>query len=282
MSVHPADQYANNQFGGSQYSNWGGQAQPAAANGPGDQFNWMPHSGTMAGVTPGLEHLTQVDHLLVEQQIELVEVLIGYETANKYMIKNSLGQSMYYAVETDNSCCARQCLGSYRPFTIKVLDNYKKEVITMVRPFKGDCCWAPCWMQELDIMVAGQVIGHVVQEWSLFYPKFQIQDLYKGVVLRVHGPFSTTACCGDVEFKVLSRDGQVQVGKISKQWSGFVQEAYTDADNFGISFPLDLDHNVKATLLGACFLIDFMYYEGKQQRGQAGSLATTGAILNYA
>ena len=36
---------------------------------------------------------------------------------------------------------------------------------------------------------------------------------------------------------------------------------FTDADNFGINFPIDLDVKVKATLLGATFLIDFMYFE---------------------
>ena len=51
------------------------------------------------------------------------------------------------------------------------------------------------------------------------------------------------------------------VGKISKQWSGLVREVFTDADNFGISFPMDLDVRCKATLLGAVFLIDFMYFE---------------------
>ena len=53
----------------------------------------------------------------------------------------------------------------------------------------------------------------------------------------------------------------LQVGKISKQWSGVLKEAFTDADNFGISFPMDLDVKIKATLLGAVFLIDFMFFE---------------------
>ena len=54
-----------------------------------------------------------------------------------------------------------------------------------------------------------------------------------------------------------------QVGKISKQWSGvlMLKEAFTDADNFGISFPMDLDVKIKATLLGAVVLIDFMFFE---------------------
>ena len=35
-----------------------------------------------------------------------------------------------------------------------------------------------------------------------------------------------------------------QVGKITKQWTGLASEMFTDADNFGINFPLDLDVKV--------------------------------------
>jgi Scramblase. len=45
------------------------------------------------------------------------------------------------------------------------------------------------------------------------------------------------------------------VGKISKQWSGLLREAFTDADYFGITFPMDLDVKMKAVMIGACFLI---------------------------
>ena len=52
-----------------------------------------------------------------------------------------------------------------------------------------------------------------------------------------------------------SAEGETPVGQIRKQWSGIVKEYFTDADNFGITFPMDLDVNVKATLMAACFLI---------------------------
>lgn len=45
------------------------------------------------------------------------------------------------------------------------------------------------------------------------------------------------------------------MGKISKKWSGLAREIFTDADNFGISFPLDLAVRMKAVMIGACFLI---------------------------
>lgn len=54
--------------------------------------------------------------------------------------------------------------------------------------------------------------------------------------------------------QVVSLTGE-KVGKISKQWSGFAREVFTDADFFGITFPLDLDVRMKAVLLGATFLI---------------------------
>ncbi|ODM87167.1 Phospholipid scramblase 1, partial [Orchesella cincta] len=42
----------------------------------------------------------------------------------------------------------------------------------------------------------------------------------------------------------------------------FFEEAFTDADNFGISFPMDLDVPMKAVMLWAhAFCIDFMFFE---------------------
>ncbi len=106
----------------------------------------------------------------------------------------------------------------------------------------------------------GHVIGYVTQEWSICIPKFRIEDSTGECILRIEGPFCTFSICGDVEFQVLSKDGSTQVGKITKQWSGLVREAFTDADNFGISFPIDLDVSTKAVLLGACFLIVRIFF----------------------
>ncbi|KAF6770018.1 hypothetical protein AHF37_11824 [Paragonimus kellicotti] len=58
----------------------------------------------------------------------------------------------------------------------------------------------------------------------------------------------------------------MEVGRITKQWTNFIQEYFTDAENFGISFPMGLDVKIKATLLGAVFLIDFMFFETSQRR----------------
>lgn len=105
----------------------------------------------------------------------------------------------------------------------------------------------------------GTILGTVEQEWSIFCPSFAVKNASGDTVLRIEGPFCTMSICGDVEFKVMSGDGAVQVGKISKQWSGLLREMFTDTDYFGITFPMDLDVRMKAVMLGACFLIVSSY-----------------------
>ena len=42
----------------------------------------------------------------------------------------------------------------------------------------------------------------------------------------------------------LKRIFNLQIGEISKKWTGLGEEMFTDADNFGVSFPKDLDIKV--------------------------------------
>ena len=44
------------------------------------------------GCPPGLQYLTMVDQLLIKQKVEVLEVVTGIETANKYEVLNSMGQ----------------------------------------------------------------------------------------------------------------------------------------------------------------------------------------------
>lgn len=214
---------------------------------------------------PGLEYMAMVDQLIIKQQMEILEAFTGFETANKYKILNSLGQDVFYAKE-DTDCCTRQCCGPGRPFEMNILNNQMQEVMHLVRPLRCQACCFPCCLQELEVhSPPGTVIGTVEQEWSIFYPKFVIKDESGEPILRITGPFCGCECCSDVDFILTSVATDQEIGKISKQWSGLGKEVFTDADNFGINFPLDLDVKVKATLLGATFLIDFMYFEKQDQ-----------------
>uniref|UniRef100_A0AAY4EGA2 Phospholipid scramblase n=1 Tax=Denticeps clupeoides TaxID=299321 RepID=A0AAY4EGA2_9TELE len=182
------------------------------------------------GVPAGLEYLAQIDQVLIHQKIELLETLIGFETNNQYEVKNSMGQKIFDAKE-QTDCCTRNCCGPLRCFDIKITDHNGQEVVRLARPLRCSSCCCPCCLQEFSVLGAS-----------------------KETLLKVEGPLCAISCCGDVDFEVKSKDDRV-IGRITKQWSGLVKEAFTDSDNFGIQFPMDLDVKVKAVLLGACFLI---------------------------
>lgn len=55
--------------------------------------------------------------------------------------------------------------------------------------------------------------------------------------------------------QVHTADETTFVGRVTKQWTGLGKELFTDADNFGISFPVDLDIKMKAVMVGAVFLL---------------------------
>ncbi|KAF4519482.1 hypothetical protein B566_EDAN010091 [Ephemera danica] len=78
---------------------------------------------------------------------------------------------------------------------------------------------------------------------------------------------------------VMTPDCTEQVGTITKQWSGFIKESFTDADNFSVTFPKDLDVKMKAVMLGACFFIDFMHFENNKQNNDSGLAGILSCLL---
>ncbi|XP_041419329.1 phospholipid scramblase 1 isoform X2 [Xenopus laevis] len=239
------------------------QVQPGQAMPNQSGAAWMPLPAAIPNCPPGLEYLSQIDQILVHQQVELLEVLTGFETNNKYEIKNSMGQRVYFAAE-ENDCCTRNYCGPSRPFIMTIVDNTGREVIKLHRPCRCSACCFPCCLQKLEVQAPpGTVVGYIVQNWHPCLPKFTIQDERGQGVLKIRGPCIPCSCCADVNFEVKSMDESAVVGMISKQWTGSVKEIFTDSDNFGIQFPMDLDIKTKAVMLGACFLIDFMFFETK-------------------
>ncbi|XP_035871733.1 phospholipid scramblase family member 5 [Phyllostomus discolor] len=215
---------------------------------------WQPGHPLPGSLPPGLEYLSQLELIIIHQQVELLGMILGTETSNKYEIKNSLGQRIYFAVE-ESICFNRTVCSTLRSCTLRITDNSGREVITVNRPLRCNSCWCPCYLQELEIQAPpGTIVGYVAQKWDPFLPKFTIQNANKEDILKIVGPCATCGCFGDVDFEVKTMDEKLTIGKISKYWSGFVNNVFTNADNFGIHIPADLDVTVKAAMIGACFL----------------------------
>ncbi|XP_054152997.1 phospholipid scramblase 1-like [Oppia nitens] len=229
------------------------------------------------GCPQGLEYLLYVDQLLVKQKVELLEVLTGFETNNQYDIQNNLGQNIYLASE-NTDCCTRCCCGPNRAFEMRIMAANQQEVMHLTRPLRCDNCYCFCCLQYVRVeSPPGQLIGHVEQQWSCLRPAYRVIDANGEVILKILGPFCTFSIfCQDVEFQVVSKNGDIKVGRITKQWSGILKETFTDADIFGVVFPLDMDVKAKACLLAATILIDYMFFEkkGNDEKDRPGMMDT--------
>ncbi|VDN12626.1 unnamed protein product [Dibothriocephalus latus] len=202
--------------------------------------------------------------LVVKQKKKMLEIFTGFETENKYVVSNALGQQVFYAME-HLSFIARQLLGRSRKFEMKLVDCSVSEVLSVYRPFKcciRCCSLCPCstaCLDEVEINCpASGTVGCIRQQCRGCQTLYSVEDASNDRLLQIQGP---ALCCNfscigaNVSYKVLTADGVHIVGEISKQWRGLLQEYLTDADTFA----------AKALLMAATFLIDFMFFERKQR-----------------
>lgn len=54
----------------------------------------IPIPTPIDGVPAGLEYLTMVNTIMVHQKIEAIEILIGFETKNRYVLRNANGDQV--------------------------------------------------------------------------------------------------------------------------------------------------------------------------------------------
>jgi hypothetical protein len=113
--------------------------------------------------------------LMVGRQLEMLNVLLGYEQANKYSIKNPQGQDVGFIAEEEQSLTGsilRQLLRRRRAFYADVLDSNGKLAFKISRPIT--------WFlnSEIKITTADEnVIGLVKSDWHLWRRRF---DLFCG------------------------------------------------------------------------------------------------------
>ena len=83
-----------------------------------------------------MQSLSSVHGLVVSQQKEWGEILTGFETRNRYLVRDTSGNTMYIAGEEGGSILLRWFLKALRPFTIIVLTEEGQPVLRMTRGFR--------------------------------------------------------------------------------------------------------------------------------------------------
>ncbi|CAH1245351.1 PLSCR1 [Branchiostoma lanceolatum] len=209
----------------------------------------------------GLEYLTSLDKLRVSQTFGAEGPVCNFEN-NNYVIKNGRGQQVYFASEETN-CFCRQCCGPARAFHMSLYDKLSREVLHLVRPARCDACCFPCCLMTLTVKTGDEeTLGYVKQKWNIFHGILEVQDAEKKPWYHIRGPACPCRCFSNMEFKILSlEEDKKAVGSIAKRWGGPQDKYNMDHENFEIEFPYEVDVRMKAVLLGACFLVNYMYFE---------------------
>jgi len=199
-----------------------------------------------------MDSMSSIDTLVVSQKKEFGEILTGFETRNRYVVMDTAGNELYYAVE-QSSALLRWFFRALRPFTILIMDLQGKTVLRLVRPFRF-------YFHRLDIYDdKDNLLGSIQKRFSILRRIYSVLDRLGSEIFQLFGSILTPWT-----FNIMK--GDHEIGKIVKRWSGLLKEAFTDADNFGVMFPPNLEYMQKALILGAVFLIDFVHFERRGNR----------------
>jgi len=238
----------------------------------------------------GLEKMKDLDRIFIKQKFELLEMLTGCETENRYKVyaadenMEKTGEPIFKCKERSNFF-ARNCLsGDCRPFQMKVIheevhdddDGDQRELFLWLdRPCK---CTVLC-LNRPEISVTLKENGHdkylgkVVSQWDIMDMIFDVFDRDDKLCYKINGSccqwglFCNCPCdqCAKIQFQVLTPDNQ-PVGEIYKLYSGVMKELFTDTDNFCCIFPEMATPEHKALLLASVLFIDFRYFEVAPQQ----------------
>lgn len=199
--------------------------------------------------------VANADSLVIRQRKELTEVFTAMETKNRYEIDLPDGRTIMYAQEQGEGgmdFLRRNFLNTSRPFHIELSDGRGQDMMHLHRPWR--------WLfSRLDVLDGtGVRLGSIQQRFAVFSKRFSVLDPSGAEIAELHGPMLRPWT-----FRVLVR-GQ-EVGQITKQWSGLLREAFTDADTFGVQYGPGMSPQLRALALAATFLIDFLYFEHKSK-----------------
>ncbi len=192
-------------------------------------------------------------HLVIRQHHEVGE-WIGFETRNKYEIRDEKGLPIGFAAEQQKGIFGfliRQFLGHWRSFEIRIFNAARIPVLIAKHPFRF-------FFQRLEVFEAnGQFVGVIQQRFSILTKRFDVQNEHGQVVMEVSSPFWRI---WTFPFKFQGRE----LASIQKKWAGALSEIFTDKDNFHVGYTSpELTNEERWLVLAAAIFVDLQYFENK-------------------
>lgn len=265
---------------------------------------------SVSNAEEGLQRLLmQNETLIIERQLEMLNIFVGFEQCNKYTISNEQGESLGFIAEEDRGLLGtitRQAFSTHRPFRAVVLDASGLPVLWLRRPF----AWinSQMYVQRLkefsEYTPSGDPIldtfGEVQQVWHPWRRRYDLflRETSRRILSLASEPQPepTTAVFSQIarvdspflawDFRLL--DGcQQDVAFISRTFRGFGREIFTDTGRYSICFrPVTLSPggqdyvpqsssrhltlDERALFLALAINIDFDYFSRHSHMGNGG------------
>lgn len=189
--------------------------------------------------------------LHIRQKKELIELFTDFETKNQYEILDDKGKTFGYAAEEGNSA-ARFFLKAMRPLDLHITDSKGREQLIIHKRFAF-------FRPEYDVMTGNQVFAKIKTRFRISRGRFDVFDSKGNWIYRCESKFTHWWT-----FNVFKVSDNIvldqEVSTITKKWSGFGTEAFTEADTFHVDFGsvTGKDRNI---ILALAFAVDLSYFE---------------------
>ena len=192
--------------------------------------------------------ITRHDELIVRQVVEGLEAITGFETRNRYEVLTPDGEQVMFAYE-ESGGLSRFFLSSRRPLDIHVVDTNGSPILTASREF----FWFFSHLHMSDD--SGRHVGALNRQFG-FKRRFTLTNQNDQPLGEITGSIFRP-----YTFFVNDLSGE-EIGRVTKQWSGFMREGFTDADTFQILFnDPERSEEFRLLLLTAAFAIDLDFFE---------------------
>ncbi len=191
--------------------------------------------------------LTRYSELVIRQQVEHLEIFTPFETANRYSVHSPDGAQLMYAYE-ESGDISRQFAGSHRALSVHVVDGSGAPVLKASRDF----FW---FRSHLRVDSDGRRVGALNRVFGLGR-KFALVDGNEREITRI-----TSGIFRPHTF-IAKGAGGGEIARVTKQWTGFGMEMFTDADTFVVQFTDgSTDNDFRLLMLASAFAIDLDFFE---------------------
>ncbi|CAL1678657.1 unnamed protein product [Lasius platythorax] len=216
-------------------------------------LDWISTPRAQLNATSGTQFLAGVEQLEIQQVIDLSTLLGRTERGTQYRVKVPRAETLFLAMESKTEVESRM-FGWYKGFVLNVLDQCGETAFVM----RKDPSWmhVPGSRQKITVESAN-LIGSVEENFSLMGPNFTVYNAFKEPLCNIYGP-NICGCCmyKEAQFQIISLDGSRQVASLIHQWDHLSVDYI-----LLLTFPVDTDVKLKSLLLGASFLIEYLYFQ---------------------